>query len=582
MARPTTMTHLTGRASRSAALSVAAVILVIAGAISVGRQLQPEAVPATLPSEGQAREADKSAAPSLPLPSFREGTTLRVNSRGLGDLIEAYPGDRLYVTSVTVAGSEASYQLEGPPRSGLEDASHVDVPVQLVEANAVPVVDPCPDPPRTLSVLLAIRPYQRALCFPTQTMTLPDVWLGPDFLSRFPDGGGDHLPIALADRVLRSGPGWVTVSGRFGVEDDSCGDPVGRLRCRERFVIDDVDAGASPFTEMAGTWSRMSHAPISGRSSYVALPTDRGAFIWGGDAPDPGPTGAMYQAATDTWTPVARAPGPSRLVVATAWTGDRVLIWGGFEIFRDGAYVDDPAQLRDGLAYDPDTDRWSSIPEAPIDGGPAVGAWTDHEFVVVSRAAQAAAWDPAARTWRRLPDPPIPQGFLESVWTGSELIVLGLTEGGNDPVVGASFDPAAGEWRQIAEVPYDGLVLGVNPTWTGSEMLFVHHAYDPSADTWQILSIEGCDGWGGLPGGVWADHRLLSQVQGYDPATGRCSMLPDAPIRPGFEMDGIELRTHEFHTPVWVDDRLIIWSGGSGSDVIFNGADGVVFTPAAP
>jgi hypothetical protein len=43
-----------------------------------------------------------------------------------------------------------------------------------------------------------------------------------------------------------------------------------------------------------------------------------------------------------------------------------------------------------------------------------------------------------------------------------------------------------------------------------------------------------------------------------------------------------ELIAHEFHTPFWSAGRLLIWSGGSASDVIFTGSDGVMFTPAEP
>jgi hypothetical protein len=40
------------------------------------------------------------------------------------------------------------------------------------------------------------------------------------------------------------------------------------------------------------------------------------------------------------------------------------------------------------------------------------------------------------------------------------------------------------------------------------------------------------------------------------------------------------MRTHEFHTPVWADARLMVWSGGTGLDGPGSPADGVVFTPA--
>jgi hypothetical protein len=336
--------------------------------------------------------------------------------------------------------------------------------------------------------------------------------------------------------------------------------------CRERFVIEAVEPGASPFATMAGTWERMSDPPIPGRSSYVALPMDRGIFFWGGDGVEASTTGAIYDLDGDRWTETARSPGPDRIVVASAWTGEQVLIWGGNDTRADG------------FAYDPDRDRWTAIPEAPIDGGYGFGAWTGSEFVVVSSNAQAAAWDPAEAAWRRLADPPVPAGHMETAWTGREFIVLGIGEGTQERVVGAAFDPDTSRWRVIAAVPYDGLILGIPTVWTGTELVFVAHAYDPATDRWRILKREGCT-YGGVYG-VWTGRQVIGQVEAYDPVTGSCLSLPDAPIRPGFENEGFEMRTHEFHTPVWSDGRLVVWSGGTGLDGPGSPPDGVIFTPA--
>ena len=112
-------------------------------------------------------------------------------------------------------------------------------------------------------------------------------------------------------------------------------------------------------------------------------------------------------------------------------------------------------------------------------------------------------------------------------------------------------------------------------------MVFVDHAYDPATDRWTQLKTDRCT-QGAVSYGVWTGRWLLGQAQAYDPLAGRCLTLPDAPIRPGFEDAGFELRTHEFHTPVWADGRLIVWSGGTGLDGPGSPPDGVVFTPAEP
>jgi hypothetical protein len=365
-----------------------------------------------------------------------------------------------------------------------------------------------------------------------------------------------------------AGP-WLQVTGHF--DDPACAND---LRCRERFVVTEARQTQAPSSELQGTWTRMADAPIAGRSSYVAIEIDRGTFIWGGDVTGDNAAGAIYDAGKNRWTEVAPTPGKERLGVAAVWSGKQVLIWGGIDWALNEPF-------RDGFAYDPDSDRWSPIPNAPITGGLAIGAWTGSELVVVSKKAEAAAWDPAARVWRRLADPPIPAGYLVSSWTGDELIVLGLTEGGADPIVGAALDPATSTWRTIADVPYDGLVLDTPARWTGRTMVFVDHAYDPATDRWTKLETEGCS-HGAVSNGVWTGRWLISQTQAYDPVAGRCLTIPDAPIRPGFENAGFELRTHEFHTPVWADGRLVVWSGGTGLDGPGSPPDGVVFTPAAP
>jgi hypothetical protein len=271
----------------------------------------------------------------------------------------------------------------------------------------------------------------------------------------------------------------------------------------------------------------------------------------------------------DRWIETTPAPDDGRFEVASAWSGTEVLIWGGY---RGSTLLDD------GLSYDPTTDRWRPIPPAPIEPGSADGGWTGQDFVVTSSAAKAAAWDPDARRWRRLPDPPLPPGAMETVWTGSELIVLAIREGTDEPVVGAAFDPNTSAWRSIAEVPYDGNIHGLPARWTGTEMVFVAHAYDPDRDAWRGLKVTNCRPFA-VSDGVWTGRLLISQASAYDPVADRCLTLPRAPTRPGMG----ESAFHEFHTPIWADGRLVIWSGGTGADGPGPPPpDGIVFKPEEP
>jgi hypothetical protein len=163
---------------------------------------------------------------------------------------------------------------------------------------------------------------------------------------------------------------------------------------------------------------------------------------------------------------------------------------------------------------------------------------------------------------------------MESVWTGREFLVLGIGDGTSEPVIGAGFDPVTDRWRRIADVPYDGLELGIPARWTGTEMVFVAHAYDPATDRWRALEVANCSPRA-VSYGVWTGRWLISQVAAYDVSRGRCLDLPRSPNRPS-----TSIPTHEFHTPVWADDRLVVWSGGTGADGPGPPPDGIVFTPS--
>lgn len=577
MAFGSALKHRAGRGPVAAALA-AILIVGLVLAVTSRRGEEPQFVEPS-PALSAVATPRVTSEPSL-ASTFVAGDVLRVTGDGLGGLIEAYRDNLLYVVGVVERDGDLRYLVEGPARSAQEEASMVEVAASTIEANAVQAGLVCPDPPASLSQFDGVPPFARPVCF-TGRLTLEDVWVdlpidGDVALATRPDGllsghaeaGSGSLPFSFGGGVSISSPGWLTVTGQFGRDDGSCGDEFGRLRCRERFVIEEVRTGTSPFAVMRGTWRWMSAAPIAGRTSYVALATDRGTLVWGGDIGREATMGAIYDVAKDKWKKIARAPGVDRLGVAAASSGREVFFWGGFRGWRE---------LADGLRYDTRRDRWSRIPAAPIDASGGVGAWTGETFVVVSSKAQSAAWDPSVREWRRLPDPPLPVGHLESVWTGRELIVLGIAEGGVETVVGAALDPKSWTWRRIADVPYDGLTLGIRPVWTDKAMLFAGHSYDPVADRWRVLRRDGCV-QRAVSDGVWTGRFVISQIQAYDPARGRCLSLPDAPSRPGF--DGI--RTHEFHTPFWVDGRLVVWSGGTGLDGPAPPPDGIVFIPDEP
>ena len=88
-----------------------------------------------------------------------------------------------------------------------------------------------------------------------------------------------------------------------------------------------------------------------------------------------------YSPDRDTWRIDHTPPAPVRFGSSVVWTGDLLLVWGG-EVDVPGTAAG-VMSLRDGAAYDPDRDTWTTIPAAPIPGAAAaVIAWTGQEMVV--------------------------------------------------------------------------------------------------------------------------------------------------------------------------------------------------------
>jgi hypothetical protein len=80
---------------------------------------------------------------------------------------------------------------------------------------------------------------------------------------------------------------------------------------------------------------------------------------------------------TDLWRRLA----PMHLARSShvaAWTGQRLLMWGGQTGPRDL-----PTVPPNGFAHDPFTDRWSAMPASPLKGRlGAISAWTGTEMLI--------------------------------------------------------------------------------------------------------------------------------------------------------------------------------------------------------
>ena len=161
-------------------------------------------------------------------------------------------------------------------------------------------------------------------------------------------------------------------------------------------------ARAAAYNPTTNAWRLIAPLPVTG-ARYQFY----GAAVWDGREILVTGTGAKarsafaYDPTTNHWRRLAPLPA-SRVGGTAVWTGKQLFVWGGQ---RPGA----TASLAGGLAYDPASDRWSTIPRAPLQprSGSAV-QWTGHELVVWGGAIprrvgaptyvrDGAAFEPAAQ-----------------------------------------------------------------------------------------------------------------------------------------------------------------------------------------
>lgn len=395
-------------------------------------------------------------------------------------------------------------------------------------------------------------------------------------------------------------------------------------------------------TDRAG-WEQIPRAPIAGRESHTAVWTGREMVVWGGSgdpAADPLTDGAAFDPAAGTWRKIAPAPLTPRSGAQAVWTGSEMLVFGGSSVEVD--------PQMDGAAWNPATNAWRRIAAPPIsvrDG--MVIAWTGDRLVVWGGATvptienpdaetvmhnDGAAWVAASDRWITLPAAPLsPRSAAESVWTGTRLVVSGgynVSEE-SDRRDGAAFDPASGTWSPIAARPTPGSCAGVvscSGVWTGSVALFpgTGLAYDPAGDRWTAMAaFPAGDGRLTEETAVWTGGRLLvwgestpppseddeevSSVEGEgeipdeggepadDGGTGDSGVADEGggpeggssgpaagfsydPARNGWQPFAAgPLAGRQYHSAVWTGREMLIWGGYSGGSGL---ADGAAYRPA--
>jgi len=141
-------------------------------------------------------------------------------------------------------------------------------------------------------------------------------------------------------------------------------------------------ARAAAYTPATDRWRRIAAPPA---------PYAYGTVFWDGHRvlllaprtmpvgrpPSPGRLLLAYSPSDNRWRQLASMPS-GRSEFAAVWDGRRLLVWGGT---TTSANV--PQSPAEGLAYDPRSNRWSSLPVAPLRPRlGAIAAWTGHSMII--------------------------------------------------------------------------------------------------------------------------------------------------------------------------------------------------------
>lgn len=235
------------------------------------------------------------------------------------------------------------------------------------------------------------------------------------------------------------------------------------------------------YDPITNAWTPVAPAPIEPRHGHSAVYLQDRMVVWGGAAPAGAALGdgAAYDPLTNTWAALPVPPLAPRLGHRAVATTDRMLVWGGSSEAAEGGRY-----FADGAVYSPVTNGWLAMAAAPAALEPrdnAVAVWTGEQLLVWGGYGRSetctpcfygdgAAYDLASDSWAPIaPSPLSGRGAHRAVWTGREMLVWG----GFDSAVqgdGALYNPFDDAWVLLAPGPVPARQHHAM-VWTGQQLI---------------------------------------------------------------------------------------------------------------
>jgi N-acetylneuraminic acid mutarotase len=361
---------------------------------------------------------------------------------------------------------------------------------------------------------------------------------------------------------------------------------LGVAACLARIVEYSVGA-ASPADF---SWEAMNLGdPPDARSAHVAVWTGEEAIYWGGrrmgGVPNSLTNGRIYLPSLNTWRRLGtNGLTEGREQAAWVWTGDSLLVWGGYSI-SNGAVRFGSTVWR----YDAGLDSWFSTGPAgaPLSRQNPTAVWTGTEMFVwggwrnlgatTNWYATGGRYNPTTGTWVPISTNHALVGRRDhkAYWTGLEMLVWGGFDGTNYLGDGARYNPATDSWTPMstngAPEPRDSF----GAAWTGSEMLVwggrngsgglgTGYRYRPDLDSWQPMTADNGPEPAVDPLATWTGTELLVWVAAGTNSRNSGRYNPALDTWTTISTNGGPITGWGGVVPVWTGTEWILWGGNGG------------------